>query len=115
MFLFWKVRLSKMNQAIDNNKQKVRHQEFLIGLAIIIGAAEFAQNGKELFQKSGNASLEDEDVTWNTLTNHPHFKRHMSLPRFKEFRKFLPAMYVNESERNVTHGTNSVMPLMNLT
>ncbi len=40
-----------MNQAIDNNKQKVRHQEFLIGLAIIIGAAEFAQNGKELFQK----------------------------------------------------------------
>ena len=99
MFLNWKERLTKMNQAIEKAKQKTRQftkQEFLVGLGLIIGAAEFAQNGKELFQKSG--VLEPENENWNTLTTHPHFEKHMSLSRFKEFRKFLPSMYVDETK-----------------
>jgi hypothetical protein len=94
-----KERLTKMNQAIKRLNKKTRQfakQEFLIGLELIIGDAEFSQNGKGLFQEPGG--LEPKNENWNTLTAHPDFEKHMPLPRFIEFRKFVPSMHVDETK-----------------
>jgi hypothetical protein len=84
---------------LRKNKQRTRpftEQEFLIGLGIIIGASEFAQTGKELFKKSTSKLMEEKD--WHRLTNYHHFEQYMSLPRFKEFREFLPSIFMDESK-----------------
>ena len=47
-FIDWKEKVTKMNTAVAAEKCKCRKfsaEEFLIGLALIIGAAEFSQKG----------------------------------------------------------------------
>lgn len=69
-------------------------QEFLIGLGLLIGAAEFAQQGKDLFISQDQKKSCDGDVeNWSSLIPHPSFDCHMSYSRFKDFRHFLPEIW----------------------
>ena len=79
MFMDWRNKVDKMNQWVDDEKCKCRKftkEEFLIGLALIIGAAEFSQKGVDLF---GNKELtdEDDDDLWHSISASPHFEQYM--------------------------------------
>ncbi len=37
---------------------------------------------------------------WDSLVSHPSFDNHMSYSRFKEFRRFLPEIWVNEAAKD---------------
>jgi hypothetical protein len=71
--------------------------EFLTGLGILIGAAEFSQRGCDLFSTKDSA---DEDELWPTLCGEPHFEKYMSFYRWKEFKHFLPFIYQDESRKD---------------
>jgi hypothetical protein len=52
-FTDWREKVDKLNYGIKKSEAKVRQfsgAEFLLGLGLMIGAAEFAQIGKELFK-----------------------------------------------------------------
>jgi hypothetical protein len=53
----------------------------LIGLEILVGAAEFAQRGSNLFLVKDNGA--DEEV-WASICIEPHFEKIMSFYRWKE-------------------------------
>ncbi len=69
-----------------------------MGLALIIGAEEFSQKGVDLFG-SKNVELDDEDV-WHSISTSPHLEQYMAFSRFKDFRRFLPAIYSDESKKD---------------
>jgi hypothetical protein len=99
--LDWKENVNKLNAAVEVEKCKCKKfswEEFLVGLASIIGAAEFSQKGVNLFG-SRNAELDDEDV-WHSISTSPHFEQYMAFSRFKDFRRFLPAIYSDESKKD---------------
>jgi hypothetical protein len=62
-------------------------KEFLVGLAVLIGAAEFAQRGCDLFSVKDQLTEdgEEENEAWKSLCAEPHFERFMSFGRWKEF------------------------------
>jgi hypothetical protein len=100
-FLDWKENVNKLNAAVEAEKckcKKFSEEEFLVGLALIIGAAEFSQKGVDLFG-SKNVELDDEDV-WHSISTSPHFEQYMAFSRFKDFRRFLPAIYSDESKKD---------------
>jgi hypothetical protein len=75
-FLDWKEKFNKLNAAVAAEKckcKKFSEEEFLVGLALIIGAAEFSQKGVDLFG-SKNEEEEDEDV-WHSISTSPHFEQ----------------------------------------
>jgi hypothetical protein len=96
-FKDWKAKVSLLNEAVKRSKAKVKvfsAQEFLIGLGLLIGAAEFAQQGKDLFISQDQKKSCDGDVeNWSSLIPHPSFDCHMSYSRFKDFRRFLPEIW----------------------
>jgi hypothetical protein len=52
LFKDWRKKVEKLNVAVAASKAKCRpltEEEFLIGLAILVGAAEFAKRGSDLF------------------------------------------------------------------
>jgi hypothetical protein len=100
-FLDWKEKVNKLNAVVaaENCKcKKFSEEEFLVGLALIIGAAEFSQKGVDLFG-SKNEEEEDEDV-WHFISASPHFEEYMAFSRFKDFRRFFPAIYCDESKKD---------------
>jgi hypothetical protein len=74
---FWKAKVSLLNETVRHLKVKVKifsAQKFLIGLGLLIGAAEFAQKGKDLFisqdqKKSCGGDIENRSL----LIPHPSF------------------------------------------
>jgi hypothetical protein len=99
-FLDWRSKVEKINEAVLASKAKTRlfsETEFLTGLGILIGAAEFAQRGCDLFSTKDSA---DEDELWPTLCGEPHFEKYMSFYRWKEFKRFLPFIYKDESRKD---------------
>ncbi len=96
-FKDWKAKVSLLNEAIKHSKAKVKvfsAQEFLIGLGLLIGAAEFAQQGKDLFTSQDQKKSCDGDVeNWSSLIPHPSFHCHMSYSHFKDFCRFLPEIW----------------------
>jgi len=98
-FLKWKEKVDLFNAAYKKSGLKGRtftRQEFLTGLGLLIAAAEFSQNGKELFRK-GDQKDDNEKENWSSLVPHPGFDSYMSYSRFKEFRRFLPEIWVDQS------------------
>ena len=94
-YISWESKCMKMNCMIREenmkNKREVKEFEewdFIIGHALIIGAACYCQSGSVLF----NDSKEEEDM-WDTIMQRPNFSKHMKLYRFKEFRHFLPRIW----------------------
>ena len=74
-FIDWKSKVLLLNEAIHRSKAKVKQfsaSEFLIGLGLLIGYAEFAQNGKDLFvSQDQKKHTEVEIETWSSLISHP--------------------------------------------
>jgi hypothetical protein len=95
LFKDWKEKVVKMNEAVVASKAKCKlfsQKEFLVGLAVLIGAAELAQRGCDLFSIKDMLTEESEDKNeaWKSLCAGPHFERFISFRRWKEFRRFFP-------------------------
>jgi hypothetical protein len=100
-FLDWKSKVDKMNAAIESSKAKCKWfscEEFLVGLGLIVGAAEFSPKGVGLF--GGKYDEEEDDnyiELWPSISPNPQFEQFMAFSHFKAFRRFLPSIYANES------------------
>ena len=100
-FVDWRLALRKMNDAVEeqnnnNQKKKVRpftEKEFMQGLGIFIGAAEFGVQGANLWKEGDKVASELEE--WPSMIPHPEFDKVMKLYRWKEFRHFLPFAFQN--------------------
>jgi hypothetical protein len=76
-------------------KKKVRlftEVEFLTGLGLLIGAAEFGCRGVNLWRE-GDQSTSGEEEYWDSMVAHPQFDNNMKFYRFKDFRHFLPLVF----------------------
>lgn len=93
--------VSKMNisirEARDSKVKFFSAEEFLIGLGLIIGAAEFDHQGKKCWITGDHYCNEDGDeekeFEYHSLVPHPNFDRYMTYSRFKDFRRFLPTIW----------------------
>jgi hypothetical protein len=79
LFTDWTKKVKKMNAVISPSSAKCRlftEKEFLTGLGIIIGAAEFAKRGSNLLSVKDQAVLdgEEEEENWASLCPDPHFE-----------------------------------------
>jgi hypothetical protein len=104
-FLNWKEKVDLFNASYKKSGLKGRlfsRQEFLTGLGLLIAAAEFSQNGKELFRKGDQKCYDENDKeNWTSMVPHPGFDNYMSYSRFKEFRRFLPDIWVDETRKEM--------------
>ena len=99
-FADWRVIFEKLNDAVavhnnNNSKKKVRlftEVEFLTGLGLLIGAAEFGCRGVNLWRE-GDQSTSGEEEYWDSMVAHPQFDNNMKFYRFKDFRHFLPLVF----------------------
>jgi len=105
MFRDWREKLEKLNKAVLASKSKCRlftSKEFLTGLAIIIGAAEFARRGCDLFSVKDQLVDDDDDDdndAWPSLCQDPHFEQYMPFSRWKDLRRFFPEIFVDEGKK----------------
>lgn len=103
MFRDWREKLEKLNKAVLASKSKCRlftSKEFLTGLAIIIGAAEFARRGCDLFSVKDQLVDDDDDDdndAWPSLCQDPHFEQYMPFSRY--LRRFFPEIFVDEGKK----------------
>jgi len=72
-------------------------QEFIVGFGLLIAAAGFGDNGKELWLGD-----KKDEFAWESIVPKVMFDKFMPIYRFKEFRQFVPCMYedgqANEEE-----------------
>ncbi len=106
LFKNWAEKVKKMNAAISASSAKCRlftKKEFLTGLGIMIGAAEFAKRGSDLFYVKDQVVLdeEEEEENWASLCPDPHFEKYMPFGRWKEFRKFFPEIFADAERKEV--------------
>ena len=94
----------KMNRAIQayNNKHDLScpirifsNADFLCCMALMIGSACYASNGKALWKQDNNP-----EYGWLTIEPATNFGRWVKLYRFKEFRQFLASIYVDPARQN---------------
>jgi hypothetical protein len=101
-YLDWKSKVAKMNLEVEASKtrrKKFTLKEFLMGLGLLIGAAEFSQKGVDLFRgKKGDQDKDDFDE-WPSISPSPAFEQYMAFSRFKDFRRFFPAIYADKSRK----------------
>ena len=100
LFKDWTEKVKKMNAVISSSSVKCRpftEKEFLTGLGIMIGAAEFAKRGSDLFSVKDQVAFdgEEEEENWASLCPDPHFEKYMPFGRWKEFRKFFPENFAD--------------------
>ena len=89
------VRLYNNNERTSMRYKSFLEQKFLIGLALMIGATGHGAKGSEL-QKASEYEEELKD-DWPSLILQPDFGRFMLQNHFKEFCKFIPAIWVDQS------------------
>jgi len=95
--------VKKMNDAVAASKTKCKkfsNEEFLVGLGIIIGAADFSQKGVDLFSvKNIDDDDEDDLQQWQSISLSPQLEQYMAFSRLKVFRRFLPLIFAGESKK----------------
>jgi hypothetical protein len=104
-FLDWKEKIQKMNEAVEKAACRCKRfsdEKFLTGLAMLIGAVEFSQKGIELFTNKDQSVDDDPDCDqWRSISQSPKkFWQDMAFSRFKDFRRFLPAIHGDESRKD---------------
>ena len=103
MFQDWTRMVHAMNLAVDASKAKCKKftsEEFLTGLGLIIGSAEFSQIGVDLFGTKKDFDSDDENLNeWPSICPSPQFEQFMAFSRFKDFRRFLPSIFADESRK----------------
>jgi hypothetical protein len=68
---------------------------------MLIGAAEFSQNGIELFTNKDQRIDGDPDYDqWRSISQSPKVGKYMALSWFKDFQHFLPAIHADESRKD---------------
>jgi len=102
LFKDWRKRVEEMNVAVVGSKAKCRaftDKKFLTGLAILIGAAEFAKREffsiKDQFVEEGD----DDDKKWPSLCPKLHFEKFMSFGQWKDFRRYFPEIAADETRK----------------
>jgi hypothetical protein len=101
MFKDWKEKVILLNDAIAASKANVKrfsNQEFLVALGLLIGAADFSQVGKNLFSKDDKKKTDD---IFTSIAPQPHFETYMPYSRFKDFRRYLPDIFADQSLKGV--------------
>jgi hypothetical protein len=108
-FVDWRITLQKMNVAINGNNMKkkgrVKHfkeEEVLVTLSLLIGSVEYGTRGKELWVTSSHkdGAIDAEVEKWDSFIYHPNFDQHMRAYRFRDFHKYFPLAYVDESKKD---------------
>jgi hypothetical protein len=97
LFKDWRQKVTKLNEAVEASKAMCKpftEKEFLSGLAIIIGAAEFAKRGSDLFSVKDKYNDDDDDV-WAWLCQEPYFEHIMALSRWKDFCRYFPNIFAD--------------------
>ena len=105
MYMDWHEMLAKFNEAVDKGNKgrsgrevrKFNGFEFIVGHAILIAATCYSVIGCKLW----NSNVDDEDDDWETILECPGFEKYMKLYRFKQFRKYLPFIFANDSLKKV--------------
>jgi hypothetical protein len=118
LFKDWRMKVDKLNEAVLASKCKCRlftPKEFLVGIGIIIGAAEFAKRGSDLFAVKDQAGEEEDDEVWASLCHELHFEQYMAFSRWKDFRRFFPEVFADAEKKALIHGINFRQQLTNLT
>ena len=86
--------LSSSRSSKGSGVRRAVHQftgkEFLIGLALLIGAADCADKGENLWFTKSNKKWKKH---WVSISPPANFGRYMKLYRFKQFRQFLPKIW----------------------
>ena len=97
-----KAAVAKMNEKIKSQREaRVKvfsPQEFLICLGLLIGSADFEQQGKKCWLSADHGKNSNDDE-FHSLVQHPNFDRYIPYCRFKDFRRFLPAIWFDEERR----------------
>ena len=105
MFDDWQFSLVKMNstiseEACSSTAKTFLTEEFLKGLAVMIGASCFNQKGYHLFLAvSDTVSVCGQEVP--TVEQAPNFRRWMYLYRWKHFVKYLPTVWHNHDRKTI--------------
>jgi hypothetical protein len=102
LFKDWRQKVTKLNEAVEASKAKCKpftEKEFLSGLATIIGAAEFARRGSDLFSVKDKFDEEDDDDVWASLCQEPHFEHIMAFSRWKDFRRYFPNIFTDSGRK----------------
>ena len=105
MYMDWHEMLVKFNRAVDKGNtggsgrdvRRFTGSEFIVGHAILIAATCYSVTGSKLW----NNNVDDEDDDWETILECPGFEKFMKLYRFKQFRKYLPLIFENDSLKEV--------------
>ncbi len=104
-----------MNLAVEVSKSKCKkftNEEFFTGLGLIIGSAGFSHKEVDLF---GTKKDDDNEFyQWPSISPSPQFEQFMAFSHFKEFQRFLPRIFVDESKKRVIPGGSFQVPLNNL-
>ena len=66
----------------------------MVAHALLIAATCYSTSGNKLWNSGSNDDKEDH---WDSILECPGFEKYMKLYRFKQFRKFLPLVFENES------------------
>ncbi len=101
-FLDWESIVDKMNLEVEASKarcKKFMKEEFLIGLGLLIGAAEFSQKGVDLFGGKKGEEDDDEVDDWLSVSPSPAFEQFTAFSCFKVFRRFPPSIHANKSRK----------------
>ena len=103
MFQDWTRMVHAMNLAVDAAKAKCKKftsEEFLTGLGLIIGSAEFSQKGVDLFGTKKDFDPDDDNFNeWPSICPSPQFEQFMAFSRFKDYQRFLPSIFADESRK----------------
>lgn len=103
LFKKWNEKVERLNEAVMASKSKCKaftEKEFLCGLAVIVGAAEFAKRGSDLFSVKDKGDEDGDEEVWASLCQEPHFEQIMPFSRWKDFRRFLPSIFAESDKKD---------------
>ncbi len=115
MFQDWKQMVHAMNLAVETSKAKYKkftNEEFLTGLGLIIGSAEFSQKGVDLF---GTKKDDDNEFhQWPSISPAHSLSSLWSSAVSKTFKGFCPAYLQMKARKRVIPGGSFQVLLNNL-
>ena len=110
----WRLFLGTMNQQVQihneslsryssksgssPDKRKIPHfteKEFLIGHAIVFGAADCSERGENLWDSGRKNKWEKQ---WISISQPTNFGKYMRYYRFKQFKRFLPKIWQDNDQ-----------------
>jgi hypothetical protein len=97
MFKDWREKVEKLNNAVVASKAKCW---LLISKEFLIGAAEFARKGSDLFGMKVQLA-DNDDVAWPSLCHNLHFEQYMSFSRWKNLWRFFPEIFVDAAKKKL--------------